>query len=365
MPVRCNPFSTRESLGGVYGFFLTFRVALAILLMACVSPGFSQLTAQSQRGSDQPPLESVSALEPENTERRVDFNPMPLLKSNAEPLKVAATVKQPVPAVTQPAATVKQPSLQRSDAEIRLPEKAAVRTPVLDRLRTDGFADTERLTPEVLAARRVLPGVGSIYTEKQTGSGTGRVQKIDGMGTGLLFDERGYLVTSQHVVRDVDTIRVEIEGEDRKAEQYSARRIAVDSEHDLAIIKIDPSRKLNVTAWGTSSDLMPAERVIAIGNAFGYGSTTTLGHISGFRQNITANEALTYKNLIQTDAAINPGNSGGPLINIRGEVIGINVAIRANSQRIGFAIPIDDVYLSLERMISRLSETNLSASRSP
>jgi len=92
--------------------------------------------------------------------------------------------------------------------------------------------------------------------------------------------------------------------------------------------------------------------VIAIGNAFGYDGTITLGIISALGRDVEANETVSYKNLIQTDAAINPGNSGGPLINMDGEVIGINVAIRANSQKIGFAIPIDDARKAIAKMMS-------------
>ncbi len=93
---------------------------------------------------------------------------------------------------------------------------------------------------------------------------------------------------------------------------------------------------------GTSSDLMLGETVFAVGNAFGYENTITLGIVSALHRDVEVNDTQSYKNLIQTDAAINPGNSGGPLINVNGEIVGINVAIRAGAQKIGFAIPIDD-----------------------
>jgi len=97
-----------------------------------------------------------------------------------------------------------------------------------------------------------------------------------------------------------------------------------------------------VMPLGTSSDLMLGETVIAVGNAYGYENTMTGGLVSALSRDVEVNEKQAYRNLIQTDASINPGNSGGPLINLDGEVIGINVAIRAGAQRIGFAIPIDD-----------------------
>ncbi len=96
---------------------------------------------------------------------------------------------------------------------------------------------------------------------------------------------------------------------------------------------------------GTSSDLMLAETVYAVGNAFGYEHTVTAGIVSQLHRDVEVDETQSYENLIQTDASINPGNSGGPLINLNGEVIGINVAIRSGAQRIGFAIPIDDARL--------------------
>lgn len=218
---------------------------------------------------------------------------------------------------------------------------------------------SERMTADVLAVARTRPSVGNIHTEKAAPSGTSvfkteNGRKINGMGTGIIVDERGYMVTNYHVIADVDTIRVDIEDENRMKASYIARRVSFDKEHDLAIVKIDagPSKTFKVMPCGTSSDLMLAEKVIAIGNAFGYDGTVTTGIISALGRDVEANETVSYKNLIQTDAAINPGNSGGPLINVDGEVIGINVAIRANSQKIGFAIPIDDARKIIAKMMS-------------
>jgi len=216
-----------------------------------------------------------------------------------------------------------------------------------------------RVTSDVLAVRRTRPSVGNIHTEKAATPGnsvfaTEKSKKINGMGTGIMIDERGYMVTNYHVIADVDMIRVELEDENRMKASYIARRIRTDKEHDLAIIKIDGTspKPFKVMPCGTSSDLMLCERVIAIGNAFGYDGTVTTGIISSLERNVEANDTVSYKQLIQTDAAINPGNSGGPLINVNGEVIGINVAIRANAQKIGFAIPIDDARKIIAKMIS-------------
>ena len=217
------------------------------------------------------------------------------------------------------------------------------------------IAASPRETPEVCAVRRALPSVGNIHTEKSaTANSQNNIfssekgRKINGMGTAIVVDERGYMITNYHVIADVDTIRVDFHD---KA-TYLARRINVDRENDLALIKIEPLQPLKVMPSGTSSDLMLCEKVIAIGNAFGYQSTCTVGYISSLGRDVDANDTQFYRNLIQTDAAINPGNSGGPLVNLAGEVVGINVAIRAQAQKIGFAIPIDDARRAIARLMS-------------
>ncbi len=213
-----------------------------------------------------------------------------------------------------------------------------------------------RRTPAVKAIERAKHSVVNIHSEKSADDADsllpGKDRKINGMGTGVILDERGYIVTNHHVVAGVESLRTTLSD----GSTYTARVISYDKKHDLAIIKIDASKPLTVMPLGTSSDLMLGETVFAIGNAFGYEHTATQGIISALKRDVDVNEKQGYKNLIQTDASINPGNSGGPLINLEGEVIGINVAIRAGAQRIGFAIPIDDArkviadLLSVERL---------------
>ena len=116
-----------------------------------------------------------------------------------------------------------------------------------------------------------------------------------------------------------------------------------DAVMDLAILKVDPDHSLAAIKVGTSSDLMVGETVITIGNAYGYENTVSVGIVSALHRDVTLSDEQVYRNLIQTDACINPGNSGGPLINVDGELIGINVAVRAGAQGIGFALPIDEV----------------------
>jgi len=127
----------------------------------------------------------------------------------------------------------------------------------------------------------------------------------------------------------------------------------VDKEADLAIIKIDPHKPLPLPVWGTASDLMVGEAVIAIGNAYGYEHSITDGRVSYKGRDVTLNKDLAYRGLIQTSAPINPGNSGGPLLNLLGEVVGVNVAIRAGAQNIGFALPVDQVISRTAEMLAR------------
>ena len=129
----------------------------------------------------------------------------------------------------------------------------------------------DRRTPLTQAAARAIPSVGNIHTEKSANPqnnvfASEKGRKINGMGTGVVIDERGYMITNHHVVADVDTIRVEFADKS----SYLARRINVDRDHDLAIIKIEGSKQFKVIPYGTSSDLMVCEPVIAIGNPFGY-----------------------------------------------------------------------------------------------
>jgi serine protease Do len=174
------------------------------------------------------------------------------------------------------------------------------------------------------------------------------------MGSGVLIDGRGYILTNHHVVDKVQGITVQL----FDGTTYPARLLQYDAIMDLAVLKIDSPRPLAAIALGTSADLMVGETVITIGNAFGYENTVSVGIISALHRDVTLSDDQVYRNLIQTDACINPGNSGGPLVNIEGELIGINVAVRAGAQGIGFALPIDEV----ERVASELLSTRRVAS---
>lgn len=159
-------------------------------------------------------------------------------------------------------------------------------------------------------------------------------QQVRGAGSGFIIRSDGYILTNEHVVRDAQTLKVTLFG----GKKYDGRVIGTDPQTDLAIVKID-GKNLPAVEMGDSNSLEPGEWVVAIGNPYGFHDTVTAGIISALGRSLE--DPNQSGNLIQTDAAINPGNSGGPLVNLDGKVIGINEAIIANAQGLGFAIPIN------------------------
>jgi len=170
----------------------------------------------------------------------------------------------------------------------------------------------------------------------------------NGIGTGFIISENGYILTNQHVIEDADKISVNLSGE----KKYEAEVVGQDYELDLAVLKINTDEKFEPLKIGDSEQLRVGEWVIAIGNPYGLDHTVTAGVISAKGRPIQIQNRV-YKNLIQTDAAINPGNSGGPLLNTSGEVIAINTAVNAEAQGIGFAIPINTARDVLDELIEK------------
>lgn len=163
--------------------------------------------------------------------------------------------------------------------------------------------------------------------------------RSNNIGSGVVVDSKGYILTNWHVVEEADEILVKIHG-DRK--QHPAKLIGSDWETDLAVLKIDAGRELQAAPVGNSDSVQVGDWVVAIGSPFGLEATVTAGIVSAKQRELA--DAQAFQRFLQTDAAINPGNSGGPLLNIRGEVIGINTAIASNSGRyqgVGFALPMN------------------------
>ena len=166
-----------------------------------------------------------------------------------------------------------------------------------------------------------------------------------GTGSGFIISQEGYILTNEHVIHKAEKIKVTL-SDGRK---FTGKLIGSDLDSDIAIVKID-SDDLPIVTLGDSDKLRVGEIVVAIGNPYGLQQTVTMGVVSAEGRSIPVEEH-TYRNFIQTDAAINPGNSGGPLLNTKGEVVGINTAIIAYAQGIGFAIPINIPKKNIDELI--------------
>ncbi len=218
-----------------------------------------------------------------------------------------------------------------------------------------------RETPVVRAVRQVGPAVVNISSSQEVRQRSNPFSGFSGhpffdqffkdffdpdierhyqrtsLGSGVIIDgRRGYILTNAHVVEKTGSIDVVLKDE----REFKAQIVGADPDSDLAVLRIKSDTRLPEIKMGTGKDLMIGETVIAIGNPFGFSHTVTTGVISALNRTVRTDQRL-YRDFIQTDASINPGNSGGPLLNINGDLIGINTAVYAKAQGIGFAIPID------------------------
>ncbi len=223
------------------------------------------------------------------------------------------------------------------------------------------------------AAKRAMPAVVNIYTSKDVkakhapfmddpvfryffgGEGDAPAQKSNNLGSGVIVSELGYILTNAHVIEAADEIEVAL-ADNRRAR---AKVIGADPETDLAVIKIDLP-KLPAIAFGQSEQAQVGDVVLAIGNPFGVGQTVTMGIVSALSRNHLG--INTFENFIQTDAAINPGNSGGALVDINGNMLGINTAIYSRtpggaSLGIGFAIPVATAKQVFDQLVATGSVT--------
>jgi len=174
-----------------------------------------------------------------------------------------------------------------------------------------------------------------------------RYRRENSLGSGFIINREGYIVTNSHVVKDAESIQIKLSNE----KVYNAKVVGQDPKTDIAVIKVVGASDLPVAVLGDSDKLQVGQWAIAIGNPFGLDRTLTVGVISATGRSNMGIE--TYEDFIQTDASINPGNSGGPLLNVYGEVIGINTAIVAAGQGIGFAIPINMAKSVVDQLIKK------------
>lgn len=197
----------------------------------------------------------------------------------------------------------------------------------------------------VVEAVKIVKGaVVSIISTKDVRNIFGRIFEQTGGGTGFIFSAEGLVLTNKHVVADE---KAEYSVVTAEGEVFGATVLSRDPVNDLAVVKIVANKNFPTVTLGSSDALEIGQTVIAIGNVLGeFQNTVTVGVVSGLDRSITASSGTSQpekiEKVIQTDAAINPGNSGGPLINLKGEVVGVNTAVSREGQLIGFAIPIDD-----------------------
>jgi len=198
----------------------------------------------------------------------------------------------------------------------------------------------------VEVSEKVTPAVVNISTVRIVADFFLNPVPQQGLGSGVIFDPEGYILTNEHVVHQAKEIKVILPD----GREFEGEPVGLDTVTDLAVVKIK-GENLPVAKLGDSKKIKVGEFCIAIGNPFGLQSTVTFGVISAADRSIRVEPEKVLENLIQTDAAINPGNSGGALINLKGEVIGINTAIIPYAQGIGFAIPIDTAKGIVEKLI--------------
>ena len=205
--------------------------------------------------------------------------------------------------------------------------------------RDAALTDEEAINVRVY--RQVSPAVANILTKATEYDFFMDPVPVEGAGSGFVIDEKGHILTNFHVVQEAQSIEVVLGDQSR----YPAKFIGADQRNDVALIKIEPKgKRLVALSLGDSSALQVGQKVLAIGNPFGFQSTLTTGVVSAVGRTVQTSQTTFIDEAIQTDAAINRGNSGGPLINSHGEVIGINSAIYTPSGTtagIGFAIPIN------------------------
>ncbi|MGR3311483.1 MAG: trypsin-like peptidase domain-containing protein [Candidatus Brocadiales bacterium] len=227
-----------------------------------------------------------------------------------------------------------------------------------------------RRSPVVVAVEKVGPAVANLSTERTIAQryidpffgsrnelfdrffekffGLNLKERVERpLGSGVIIDEAGYIVTNEHVISRATRIKVTLSDKT----EFEAIVVSSDPINDLAVLKVDAPEPLPFVKMGTSKDLMVGETVIALGNPFGLENSVTTGVVSATNRRLTFGK-MVYENLIQTDASINPGNSGGPLVNINGELIGINTAIVDQAQGLGFAIPVDKVRKTLIELLN-------------
>ena len=320
-------------------------------------------------GSDSDPSTSSGQAPLTSSERTVDPT-NPIVQSVSDrPSSVAGTQTQArLPSPTEPTETPSKIPWYPPGGPLQTPEPAPtvepsptpepphIETPTVILGGGTGLPDATSTSlkriialPTTQVVKTLTPSVVNITTEIGGTASTGALSP-SGVGTGVIIDTEGHILTIDHVLEDARSTTVTLhDGAD-----YSAEIVGRDPATDLAVIKIDATGLVPATL-GKSSDLLVGEDVVAIGYALGFEGAPTVskGVVSALGRTIDTDRHITMSDLIQTDASVNPGNSGGPLVNDRAEVIGINTAVIRGVQGIGFAINIDDATLVAQQLVDQ------------
>ncbi len=228
------------------------------------------------------------------------------------------------------------------------------------------YASAVRRTAVVTAVERSAPAVVNITTDG--GGSRGWVsQTIRGSGSGVIVHPDGYVVTNSHVVRGAARITVELSRANggARGKGYAARLLEDDPAHDLALLRIATEGPAPYVGLCSTCGIMIGETAIAIGNPYGLGDSVTVGIVSALDRTASISSGYTVHNLIQTDASINQGNSGGALLNLEGNLIGINCAIHPSARGIAFTVPADEVQTLLDRNLGAAARPAKPAARAP
>ena len=296
---------------------------LLIVLLIVAACGTKSSTGQLNIAGNSDP--SIDAQEKFVQQEKIENKSLtlPVAASTSTPTEIAAT--------DQPPAII--------DAE-------TPSVPVVDLISVSQAGDN---MTTVEAVRALGPSVVQISTDTVAISLYNRIVPQTGVGSGIIIDKVGNILTNNHVVEGADLVTVTL----NDGRSYPATLVGSDNITDLAVIKISAA-KLTPAKFGRSADLEVGEDVIAVGHALGLkgGPTVSKGVVSALERTIQTDAQKAMVDLIQTDASINPGNSGGPLANSKGEVIGINTAIIDDSNGIGFAINIDDAHVVVDQILA-------------
>jgi len=320
------------------------------IAMFCVLLGSGILSACGLSGPGQSTssTETVKVLPTETspvlTQTVVTATPIPMKVKTSTPLPLETSL----PELTETPQTKASPTSQSVIKPVEVPTQTPIPFPSpLPAPAISIMAEKEALTT-VEVVKLLRPSVVHISNDKTVTGMLNQLVPQSGVGSGVLLDNEGRILTNNHVVEGAESVTVTLSD----GRSYPAQKVGTDPITDLAVIRIDAA-KLNPARLGESALLEVGEDVIAVGHALGLkgGATVSKGVVSALGRTIEVDNQKSMVDLIQTDASINPGNSGGPLANSMGEVIGINTAIIEGSNGIGFAINIDDAKVVVKQLI--------------